>query len=69
MEEPGGAVFEIAITPDTVIIGEPSVGDIVLVEALEEPGGLVALLIEVQNSQLAGPVREISNRVQQRAGH
>ena len=68
VEEPGGAGFEIAITPATVIIGEPAVGDTVLVEALEEAGQLTALLIEVQNNPPPPPSLVITGVVQSLSG-
>ena len=58
--EERGAVYEIVITPETVIVGDPVVGDLVLVEALEGPAGLVALYIEVLDTRMVGLVEELS---------
>jgi hypothetical protein len=62
IEDPGGTLYEIAITSATVIIGEPDEGDLVRVEALIRPdGSLEAVYIEVLDLRQLGVVQALSD--------
>ncbi len=59
--EPYSGTVELAITPETIIIGEPEVGDFVYVEAWAEPdGALTAFYIEVFEDRIVGILEEIN---------